>query len=151
MLQVRLYMKRGCHLCEDALAELQRVQGRWPHVVEQIDITAEAELLQRYGLRIPVLAVGGCEFDAPLTRPDIETALRYGSIDAGDGASVEAAPKTPSGSKPTPILSSTRPSATPANTIASASVQPLTHGGSGQRAPSAASGPAAGSDTGQNA
>ena len=77
-LQVRLYSRPGCHLCDDALAELQRLQRLardHPLTLQVVDITAEAELMQRYGERIPVLEVGGREYDAPLRREVLERAL----------------------------------------------------------------------------
>lgn len=49
-----LYSRRDCHLCEELLTELQpHIAGK--AVVEVVDIDQNAELRQRYGLRIPVL------------------------------------------------------------------------------------------------
>lgn len=52
-----LYGTAACHLCEEAEAVLHRV--RWPVVVavDVIDISDDEQLLQRYGTRIPVLAL----------------------------------------------------------------------------------------------
>ncbi len=46
-----LYTTSGCHLCEQAEALVRR-QTAWVSTVEIID---DAELLERYGIRIPVL------------------------------------------------------------------------------------------------
>jgi Glutaredoxin-like domain (DUF836) len=74
-LHVQLYTRPGCHLCEQAEADLTRLRARQPHTLELIDITADAELVQRYGERIPVLVVHGREYAAPLSSASLERAL----------------------------------------------------------------------------
>lgn len=71
-----LYTKPGCHLCEDAVVALARLRARYPHHLLLVDITADSALLQEYGLRVPVLAIGGHEFDAPLPPNMLERALQ---------------------------------------------------------------------------
>jgi hypothetical protein len=78
-----LYMKAGCHLCDDARADLDRLRARYPHQLRLVDISADAELVQRYGVQIPVLAVGGKEYAAPLPHAVLERALR--DAEAADG------------------------------------------------------------------
>jgi hypothetical protein len=75
--RVRLYAKQGCHLCEQAEADLARLQGRYPHELELVDISQDPLLLQEYGLRIPVLLIDGREYEAPLDASDIERALAH--------------------------------------------------------------------------
>lgn len=72
-----LYTRPGCHLCEDAAATLARLRTRHPHELRLVDITADAALMQAYGLRIPVLAIGGQEYDAPLAAAELERALQH--------------------------------------------------------------------------
>ena len=74
--QVRMYGKPGCHLCEEALAALERLRRRQPFALELVDITSEPELMTRYGARIPVLSVSGYEYDAPLDQAVLRQALR---------------------------------------------------------------------------
>jgi glutaredoxin len=52
-----LYTRRGCHLCDDALAVLQQ-HGLTPHLV---DIDADPELCQRYNECVPVVEINGKE------------------------------------------------------------------------------------------
>jgi glutaredoxin len=52
-----LYGRPGCHLCDDARAALQRIG----HPFEEVDIEADDELLRRYLVRIPVVALDGEE------------------------------------------------------------------------------------------
>ena len=56
-----LYGKPGCHLCDEARAEIERVRGDRPFELEQVDITLDPVLNRRYGERIPVLALDGQE------------------------------------------------------------------------------------------
>jgi hypothetical protein len=53
-----LFHTQGCHLCEDAhalvLAALAR-QGLSPDGLEQVEIADSPDLLERYGVTIPVL------------------------------------------------------------------------------------------------
>ena len=61
MVEVTLYGRDGCHLCEDMLAALQpwvesgRLQIRW------VEVDRDHELRVRYGLRVPVLCLGARE------------------------------------------------------------------------------------------
>lgn len=71
-----LYTKPGCHLCEDAQADLKRLRRRYPHTLALVDITRDADLVRRYWERIPVLRVGAQEWGAPLTPALLERALR---------------------------------------------------------------------------
>ena len=61
MTTVVLYGRAGCHLCEDALAVIERVRGRVPFRFEQCDIESDDELFKRYLERIPVVEVNGEE------------------------------------------------------------------------------------------
>lgn len=74
--QLRMYSKPGCHLCEEAVAALDRLRARQTYPLELVDITADPELLSRYGERIPVLSVNGYEYDAPLDDAVLKRALR---------------------------------------------------------------------------
>ncbi len=62
--RVRFYEKPGCHLCEEALRAVARVQRVVALEVERIDIERRPELFERYALRIPVLSDGERELDA---------------------------------------------------------------------------------------
>lgn len=64
--EVKLYGTKFCHLCEEAEAILRDAGIEADH----IDITEDDELLEKYGVRIPVLKRGdtggelGWPFDA---------------------------------------------------------------------------------------
>jgi glutaredoxin len=59
MATITFYGKAGCHLCEEAYAELQQVEERAMFDIEVVDVSLDARLFRRYGERIPVLAVDG--------------------------------------------------------------------------------------------
>ena len=69
-----LYVREGCHLCEDAGVLLNDMLGSdgW----DAVDIETIDDLLVRYAHRIPVLVVAGEErAELIITRPDVEDAL----------------------------------------------------------------------------
>ncbi len=49
------YTTQGCHLCEQAEALLVTLINERQVVVEAIDIAESEELVEQYGLRIPVV------------------------------------------------------------------------------------------------
>ena len=75
-IRARLYMKPGCHLCEDVVQHLERLRRTVPHELEQVDISADVDLLRRYGERIPVLELAGREHAAPLPPAVLQKLLR---------------------------------------------------------------------------
>jgi Glutaredoxin-like domain (DUF836) len=75
-LSATLYTRPGCHLCADAAASLGRLRARHPHALRLVDITSTPDLLRQYGERIPVLAIAGREYDAPLPAAVLERALQ---------------------------------------------------------------------------
>jgi glutaredoxin len=56
-MQVVLYTRAGCHLCDDALAVLQR-HGLSPRLV---DIDSESAFRERYNECVPVVEIDGKE------------------------------------------------------------------------------------------
>ena len=66
-----LYVRDGCHLCEEASVLLDAMLG--PDGWDAIDIETDDGLLLRYAHRIPVLVVDGEErAELVITRPDLE-------------------------------------------------------------------------------
>lgn len=74
-----LYSRPGCHLCELLIEELAPLlDGRAE--VRIVDVSRDAGLERRYGLRIPVLASADVELSGyPLDRERVE---RYLSANA---------------------------------------------------------------------
>jgi hypothetical protein len=76
---VRLLMKPGCHLCEEAEALLEALAGECPMDLQVIDITADADTFDRYRYEIPVVAVeGGGSLSGRIAEADLRRILRLG-------------------------------------------------------------------------
>ncbi len=58
MLELTLYHRPGCHLCDDMRAALLEFQPEYTFQLREIDIDASPELRVRYGVLIPVLCLG---------------------------------------------------------------------------------------------
>ena len=59
--QVVLYTKPGCHLCEE-MKEVMSSSGCVElYTLEEVDIESDAELFARYRFEIPVLFINGVE------------------------------------------------------------------------------------------
>ena len=56
-----VYIRDGCHLCEDMLQELQQRQAVLGFSLETVDIDGRPELETRYGALVPVLVHGDQE------------------------------------------------------------------------------------------
>jgi glutaredoxin len=75
---VVVYSKPGCHLCDDAVDVLRRLQDELEFEICERDITADDALHRKYFERIPVVTLDGvqvCEYflDEPLLRERLES------------------------------------------------------------------------------
>ena len=55
MTKVKFYTTVGCHLCEDAHLLIDQFVKQGGVIVEMIDIADSDELIDSYGIRIPVI------------------------------------------------------------------------------------------------
>jgi glutaredoxin len=75
---VTLYGRPGCHLCEEALEALRRVQRNAPFTLHQINIETDDELHKRYLERIPVITLDGEHlFDFEVDEQALEQRVLY--------------------------------------------------------------------------
>jgi hypothetical protein len=56
-----VYARTYCHLCDDMIAALRSLQGRFSFEISVIDVDSEAALEARYGELVPVLEADGRE------------------------------------------------------------------------------------------
>ncbi len=63
-MRVTLYTKADCGLCEEAASMLKRLRRKIPFEIEYVNIETDANATERYGSRIPVIAVDGEEVAA---------------------------------------------------------------------------------------
>jgi hypothetical protein len=58
--RLTIYSKPGCHLCDEMKDLVRRVIAQDPRLsLDEIDISTDRDLLDRYGLEIPVLMIDG--------------------------------------------------------------------------------------------
>jgi len=60
-MQLTLYYREGCHLCEIMLQALRGLQSDMEFEISVVDIDSEPELRQRYDEWVPVLCRGELE------------------------------------------------------------------------------------------
>ena len=61
-MRLTIYSKPGCHLCDEMKSLVHRVVAQHSNdqiSVDEIDISSDPDLLERYGLEIPVLLIDG--------------------------------------------------------------------------------------------
>ena len=59
MKKIVVYSKKGCHLCERAISELEQLRSVGNFDLTTRDITEDAEIYERYKNIIPVISVDG--------------------------------------------------------------------------------------------
>jgi glutaredoxin len=59
MTQLTVYSNPGCHLCEEAMTLLRRMQAELGFELAERDITGDEDLERAYFERIPVIALEG--------------------------------------------------------------------------------------------
>ncbi|MCL5074660.1 MAG: glutaredoxin family protein [Chloroflexi bacterium] len=56
---ILFYTKEGCCLCDEAREILHRLRGRFSITIQEIDITTDSALYERYRNIIPVVIIDG--------------------------------------------------------------------------------------------
>ena len=75
MILVTLYSRKDCHLCNEARADLEALQGDVPHKLVVMDVDGDPRLQKEFGLEIPVVVAGPFRLKAPFTRQDLKVML----------------------------------------------------------------------------
>ena len=75
MIEVTLFVKPQCPLCDDVHALLGELAAVYPHRLTVRDVSAEARLRAEFGERVPVVEVGGRRLSSPVTRENLASAL----------------------------------------------------------------------------
>jgi glutaredoxin len=75
-MEVTVYGRPGCHLCDDALALLEHIRADAPFALRTVNIEDDDALLRAYLERIPVVAVDGEEvYDYYVDEADLRARL----------------------------------------------------------------------------
>lgn len=77
MVQVTLYTRVGCHLCDDAKDVLEEVRRAHPFALSVVDIDTDPALVALYTTEVPVITVDGRKaFKYRLTADALREKLR---------------------------------------------------------------------------
>jgi uncharacterized membrane protein len=76
MIEVTLYSRDDCHLCEQVRSCLEELQGEIPHTLFVVDVDAQPELQKEYGFNVPIVKVGPYTLKAPIERTDLLVTLK---------------------------------------------------------------------------
>jgi uncharacterized membrane protein len=74
-LNVTLYMRAECSLCDDVRTQLQVLQSEMPHRLAEIDIDLDPVLREKYHELVPVVEVGPYVLRAPISRKELVMTL----------------------------------------------------------------------------
>jgi hypothetical protein len=71
-LELVLYTRAGCHLCEVMKQEIEDAHLPVPYVLREVDVDSDPALAERHGRSVPVLAIEGrVAFKARLARAQL--------------------------------------------------------------------------------
>jgi glutaredoxin len=75
--EVLLYTRTNCGLCEEMKDILRWVGRRYPFKIEEVDIDTSPDLQEKYGSEVPVLFINGRKaFKYRVTARELEKKLR---------------------------------------------------------------------------
>ena len=63
MIEVSIYSRANCHLCEQALDVLEQISVEIPFTIMKIFIDGDSELEKKYGEQVPVILINGKPHD----------------------------------------------------------------------------------------
>ncbi|HEY5429014.1 MAG TPA: glutaredoxin family protein [Solirubrobacteraceae bacterium] len=83
-MDIVLYGREGCCLCDDARVILERVRADIPFTFSERDIDRDERLLRAYLERIPVVTIDGAEaFELRVDESDLRRRLGLSRVGGG--------------------------------------------------------------------
>jgi len=76
MIEVTLYTRADCHLCEQVQEYLDELSTEIPLKLSVIDVDEQADLHKQYGFNVPVVKIGPYTLKAPIERSDLVITLK---------------------------------------------------------------------------
>lgn len=76
MIEVSVYSRDNCYLCDEVIEELESLQDEIPHVLEVIDISNDNDLKHAYGSQVPVVEVGPYKMKTPIDKRELKITLK---------------------------------------------------------------------------
>jgi len=89
MIEVTLYTRNDCHLCEQAKELVLELEKDIPLTFKELNIDQDPALLKKYGQEVPVITTGPYTLKAPIERGDLEITLRAAQQRAQHIADIE--------------------------------------------------------------
>jgi len=75
MITVTLYSRQDCPLCDQAIADLETLQGSIPHKLVVLDVDSNPELKKTFGFEVPVVVIDPYRLKAPFSLQDLQMTL----------------------------------------------------------------------------
>ncbi|MEA3440275.1 MAG: DUF2085 domain-containing protein [Chloroflexota bacterium] len=75
MIEVILYTRKDCRLCEQTRSDLDELQSQFPHRLSILDIDENPDLAQKFGFEIPVVQINSYLLKAPISKQELLNAL----------------------------------------------------------------------------
>ena len=91
MIEVILYSRSDCHLCEVAREYLDELQEEIPHKLTIVDVDSSPELKRQYGFNVPVVKIGPYTLSAPIECLDLAVTLKATQNREQHNAEIDAA------------------------------------------------------------
>ena len=75
-IEVEVFSRPDCHLCDTALEIIGTLQGRYPVKLQVTNVETDPELEEKYGSQVPVVCVdSGTTFKYPIEPAALEREL----------------------------------------------------------------------------
>ncbi|MCL4528342.1 MAG: DUF2085 domain-containing protein [Chloroflexi bacterium] len=75
LLNVTLYTRDDCGLCDEVKKHLNGLQKKFPHRLVEVNIDSDPTLKQSFALEIPVVEIGPYKLKAPISKQSLEMTL----------------------------------------------------------------------------
>ncbi len=75
VLNVTLYFRDPCELCDEVRQHLKSLQKKYPHRLVEVNVDSDEVLRRTYGEQVPVVEVGPYKLKAPITRQALQMTL----------------------------------------------------------------------------
>ena len=91
MIDVKLYSRKDCHLCEQTQVDLASMMDEVPHHVLVIDIDDDPKLQKLYGKVTPVVEVGPYRLQAPFTFQELQITMKAAQLNIQQNQAIDEA------------------------------------------------------------
>lgn len=75
MIEVILYSRKDCHLCEQAKVDLEALKGEIPFKLKVLDVDQDEKLKADYDQILPLVEIGPYRLKAPFSRDELRVTL----------------------------------------------------------------------------